>query len=298
MNGSDDVATKPFVSVIMNCFNGQAYLKEAIDSVITQTFTNWELVFWDNQSTDDSAIVFKQYDDPRLKYFYADNHTKLGEARNYAVSKASAEWIAFLDCDDVWIKTKLERQIAIILDKNEQIGLVYTNTQYFSSNGKLNSLITRKDLPSGDIFSELVKDNFIALSSALVNKDIFYKLGGIDSTFNQAEEYNLFVKIAYEYEIHAVSDFLTMYRVHNKNLSFKQKDLTFIESIKTLEIFYSDQRVKQGLRYWSSFYLIVSLARGFTDKLVFFYFIKYGSVLELFRLIFKLSKYTLRKQLT
>jgi len=78
---------EPLVSVVMNCYNGEKYLREAIESVLTQTCQNWEIIFWDNQSTDRSAEIFKSYADPRLKYFYAPKHTWLYEARNYAIEK-------------------------------------------------------------------------------------------------------------------------------------------------------------------------------------------------------------------
>src|SRR3972149_5927289 len=89
----------PLVSVIMNCYNGARYLREALASVLVQTFTDWEIVFWDNQSADESAAIFKSYSDRRFRYFLAPEHTVLGRARNLAVEQARGEWIAFLDCD-------------------------------------------------------------------------------------------------------------------------------------------------------------------------------------------------------
>ena len=91
---------EPLVSILMNCFNGEKYLKQAIDSVLAQTYRNWEIIFWDNQSTDGSAEIFTSYRDSRLKYFYAPEHTRLYEARNCALEKAEGELIAFLDL--VW----------------------------------------------------------------------------------------------------------------------------------------------------------------------------------------------------
>ena len=79
---------EPLVSVIMNCYNGERYLEEAIDSIIDQTYNNWELIFWDNQSTDKSANIFKKYNDKRLKYYYSNKHTLLYEARNFALKKS------------------------------------------------------------------------------------------------------------------------------------------------------------------------------------------------------------------
>ena len=74
---------EPLVSIIMNCYQGGRYLQFAIESVLTQTYQNWELIFWDNQSTDRSAEILKNYDDERIKYFYAPKHTLLYEARNF-----------------------------------------------------------------------------------------------------------------------------------------------------------------------------------------------------------------------
>ena len=102
---------QPLVSVIMNCFNGEKYLREAIDSVLAQTYQNWELIFWDNQSTDRSAEIVKSYDDPRIYYFYASQHTLLYEARNYAIEDQNGEFLAFLDVDDWWESDKLSIQL-------------------------------------------------------------------------------------------------------------------------------------------------------------------------------------------
>ena len=121
---------KPLVSVIINCFNGEKYLREALDSVITQTYKNWEIIFWDNQSTDKSAEIFKSYKDSRLKYYCASSHAAiLYEARNYALKKANGDFIAFLDVDDWWLPNKLEKQIPLFDDPD--VGLVYGNVWSF-----------------------------------------------------------------------------------------------------------------------------------------------------------------------
>ena len=111
------MATKdPLVSIIMNCHNGEKYLNEAICSVLSQTYENWELIFWDNQSTDKSSVIVQKYKDTRIQYFYAETYTRLGEARNHAIKKSQGEFIAFLDCDDLWMSTKLEKQIPLFSD--------------------------------------------------------------------------------------------------------------------------------------------------------------------------------------
>ena len=102
----------PLVSIIVNCYNGDKYLSEALDSILDQTYQNWELIFWDNRSEDKSAEIFKRNKDKRFKYYYANEHTSLYKARNLAIEKSNGDFIAFLDTDDLWDKNKLQLQNA------------------------------------------------------------------------------------------------------------------------------------------------------------------------------------------
>ena len=120
----------PLVSVIVNCHNGQKFLKKCIKSILSQTYKKIEIIFWDNQSDDNSAEIFKKYKDPRFKYFYAKKHTWLYEARNYAIEKSGGDFIAFLDVDDWWLPSKLEKQILLFSDA--EVGFTYGN--YFLKN--------------------------------------------------------------------------------------------------------------------------------------------------------------------
>ena len=109
----------------MNCFNGDKYLKDSINSILNQTYKNWELIFWDNKSEDKSEAIFKSYSDERFKYFKANEHTSLYRARNLAIEKSNGDFISFLDTDDLWDKKKIELQMKYF--KNEKVGLVFTN---------------------------------------------------------------------------------------------------------------------------------------------------------------------------
>ena len=82
----------------MNCYNGETYLHESIKSVLSQTYKNWELIFWDNRSEDKSAEIFKSYKDKRFRYFYSNEHTSLYKARNLAIEKCRGDFIAFSGC--------------------------------------------------------------------------------------------------------------------------------------------------------------------------------------------------------
>ena len=96
------MTNEPLVTILMNCYNGEKYLKDSLNSLISQSYKNWELIFWDNQSNDRSKKIFDTFNDARLKYYKAQNHEKLYVARNQALSKAKGEYIAFLDVDDLW----------------------------------------------------------------------------------------------------------------------------------------------------------------------------------------------------
>ena len=119
----------PLVSIIMNCYNGETYLVQAVKSVLSQTYKNFELIFWDNQSNDKSANIYKSFKDKRLKYYYAKKFTSLYEARNLAIKKSNGEYIAFLDTDDLWTQNKLSMQMKKF--KNDKVMLVYSNYYIF-----------------------------------------------------------------------------------------------------------------------------------------------------------------------
>mgnify|MGYP000238500923 CR=1 FL=1 len=95
------------VNIIVNCYNGEKYLKKNLESIQKQKYSNWELIFWDNQSSDNSKKIFDSFKDKRFKYYCSDKHTTLYEARNLACKKTNGEFIAFLDCDDWWYENFL-----------------------------------------------------------------------------------------------------------------------------------------------------------------------------------------------
>src|SRR5690349_5141072 len=121
----------PLVSIILNVRNGAMFLREALDSVMAQTFADWELIVWDDRSTDASAQIVAAYRDPRIRYFLAPEETPLGKARDLAIRQASAEWLAFIDQDDVWLPRKLEQQVA--LAGAPDVGIVYGRAVLFDS---------------------------------------------------------------------------------------------------------------------------------------------------------------------
>ena len=101
--------------------------------MLNQDFEDWELIVWDNRSTDETSQIIRSFRDSRIKYYVASVHTTLGEARNLALEKCRGELIAFLDSDDLWLPHKLSSQIPIF--DNQEIGFVYSDTEIFNDEG-------------------------------------------------------------------------------------------------------------------------------------------------------------------
>ena len=212
----------PRVSIIMNVRNGAASLHAALDSVFAQTFTDWELIFWDDCSTDNSAKIASEYTDPKVRYLLSPEVTPLGRARELAIRQAKGEWLAFLDQDDIWLPNKLQKQIDLV-EGASSVGLIYGRTVMFSTRGRERDFDHRHEfqpLPEGDIFERLFIDScFISMSSAVLRRSAVEKIGGIPEQFQVSPDYHLFVEIARLYSARAVQEVVCRYRLHPGSMS-------------------------------------------------------------------------------
>lgn len=206
----------PRVSVIMNCHNGEKYLREAIDSVYRQSYPDWEIIFWDNQSTDSSAQIAKSYD-ARLKYFRSETFTTLGAARKLAVGRASGEWLAFLDCDDVWYPDKLTQQMQALAGKD--FVLCYGGIVEIDGAGKKIREVLPKHRSGQQLESQLLQFE-IHLVTALVSRAALQKYGlAFDDHITASEEYNLFLRLCAKGPVSVVPRLLASYRILTTSLS-------------------------------------------------------------------------------
>ena len=218
---------KPLVSVIINCYNGEKYLRETIDSVQAQTYENWEIIFWDNQSTDSTASIVMSYNDTRIRYFFAPEHTSLGKARNYALKECCGEIISFLDSDDLWLPRFLEKVVSV-LDTSRMIGIVYSRFVNFEGSKKWLS-----PQFSGDTIidlSSLIKCYNIGMSGAIIKKSIVEKSHHLfDERFSLIEDFDFFICNGACSSVYFVSEPLMKYRWHNSSTSQTKKIKWFEE---------------------------------------------------------------------
>lgn len=282
-------------SVVINCFNGAEYLPKALESVFAQTFSDWEIIFWDNQSSDNSAAIFKSHCDKRLKYFLAPIHEKLGAARNSAVKNAQGDWVCFLDCDDVWLPQKLEWQATIIARENESLGLVYGQMLVLDSRstqasrwsdriGKYKTKTLLKRLPEGEVFDKLLLIDFIPLLTAAVRASLYREVGGVSGHFEMSEDYDLFLKVAYISRIAAVQDIVGLYRIHQTNTSIFKIDKGFQENLEIINRYLPLQSAKRALRFHYSCRALIRIKNG-NILAGFYHFISQGGIFDLPQLI-------------
>lgn len=241
--------TQDLVSVIMNCLNGERYLREAIDSVYRQTYRNWEIIFWDNASMDRSAEIARGYDE-RLRYFRGDETVPLGAARNKAISQAKGDFIAFLDCDDIWLPHKLKHQI----DEMNDVGFAacYGGIIKIDDRGnQIGSYIS--SYQSGHIFEELLRENDAHLPTLVLRKSALAERGLLfDPSLVASEDYCLVMELAVDSRISVLKEPLAKYRIHDGALTNHSISRWAEERERTLDLIigkHPDIRVRYGAAF-------------------------------------------------
>jgi len=206
----------PLVSILMNCYNGDRFLKDAIDSVYSQTYSNWEIIFWDNASTDSSSKIALSYDE-KLKYFLATKNTPLGEARSLALNEVSGKYVAFLDCDDLYFPKKTEKQVRL-MEENEYV-ISYGSAVTINEYGKEIMKVPVNNC-SGYIFDSLLNHYEINMQSVmLLNSYLIENELEFDNNFKYCPDHNLFMQIASHKSVGVVKDFIVSYRKVQNSLS-------------------------------------------------------------------------------
>jgi len=215
------------VTVVIPSYNRTQFIAEAIQSVLEQTFRDFELIVVDDGSTDDTAAVVGDFTDPRLRYVYQTNQER-SAARNHGLRLAQGEYVAFLDSDDVWLPTKLEHQVTL-LDAGPAVGLVYTGAYIFE--GQRTFTEQRPRWRGRVLKALLIEDNVVCGSGAtpLVRRACFDRVGGFDETpgIYGVEDWDMWLRLAAAgYEFDFVPQPLARCRVHGTNT---QKDAEKME---------------------------------------------------------------------
>ena len=248
----------PAVTVIINLYNGEATLAEAVDSVLRQTFADWELLIWDDCSNDGSAEVVHRYGDPRIRYIRSDTRVPLGQARQCALDAPRGDWIAFLDQDDVWLPRKLEMQLATAREK-PAAALIYGRTVRFYPSGTerdYDQAHEYANLPEGNIFRDLfTKSCFIAMSSAMFRRSAVEAVRGIPDTITIIPDYCLYTAVARRFPAAAVQEVVCRYRMHSGGTLQSNAVAVHEEALRLMDMWQNDVDAKvlaRGRRHHST----------------------------------------------
>lgn len=218
----------PKISVIFPVFNAEKYLRDAIDSIIQQSFIDWELIIINDGSTDSSENIIASYSDTRLKYYKNEQNIGLIATLNKAIGLCKGEYIARMDSDDISEKERFKIQIAF-LEKNKEYAMCGSYAKIIDENnnvtGKLLNLQTNDYLQINLLFSV----PFIH-PSMMIRHDVLQN-NYFDSEYKYAEDYELWCRIARDYKIANIPDYLLKYRWHTSNISVANSEAQ--ENIKS-----------------------------------------------------------------
>lgn len=223
------------VSVIIPTYNRARLLPRAIQSVLNQTYNNFELIIVDDGSIDNTEDVVKKFQksDPRIIYIKNDKNKGPSASRNIGIEIAKGEYIAFQDSDDEWLPEKIEKQIKFFEDTPLDVGVVYTGFWRIENNKKIYipfSWIKQKD---GYIHKEILKGNFIGTPTILVKKECFKKVGLFDETLFQLEDWELLIRISKDYKFKYVNEALVI-SYFTPNSVNKQDNIVLLKTLKII----------------------------------------------------------------
>ncbi|OCQ96603.1 glycosyl transferase family A [Nostoc sp. MBR 210] len=207
----------PKISVIIPTYNSEETIKTTIDSVLSQSFTDFELIVINDGSTDSTLDIVSQIQDARLKVFSFGNAGG-NVSRNRGLKQAVGEFVSFLDADDVWISDKLVSQLEVLQD-NIDARIAYSWTDYIDENGKF--LVSGSHITvNGDVYERLLVSNFLENgSNPLIYREALIELGGFDESLSAAQDWDMWLRLAAKYSFVCVPKVQILYRVSANSLS-------------------------------------------------------------------------------
>jgi len=207
----------PKVTVVIPAYNAMTYLPETLDSVLKQTFIDFEALIINDGSTDHVVSWMAEIADPRVKLISQENQGLPG-ARNTGIVHAQGEYVAFLDADDLWEPTKLEKQVHS-LDSKPEVGLAYAWTLLIDQQGESTGAVTASHV-EGNVWQRLLLGDIIGSgSSAMIRRSCFDKVGVFDTELTSIEDCDMWVRIAAHYPFAVIKEVLVYYRQHPSNMS-------------------------------------------------------------------------------
>lgn len=275
----------PTITIVMPTYNHANFLGKALQSLIDQTYKEWEVIIIDNHSTDSTDEVIKKFNDPRIRNYKITNHGILAKSRNLGIKVSRGNWIAFLDSDDWWTADKLE---VCFKEMNDKVDLMYHNLQVIYQS----KLSSKKIYKGRKLYNPILNDllisgikygNAIAQSSVIVRKSLLLKIGGIDENINLvgSEDYNTWLRIAeITDQFKYLNKNLGYILIHENNVSNKDMSTPQRQAVlKYMKLLNHKQKINLEVKfnYISGSYKFLNNDINAKENLI--YVMKYGEII-------------------
>jgi len=233
----------PRISILLTCYNHLRFLPAAYQSVLDQTFGDYEILAIDDGSSDGTRAWLKEREGGKLRCIFNEANLGTYATLNVGLNEAKGDFIAILNDDDLWAPGKLAAQAAL-LESNTRLGLAHTNGWFIDGEGGRHPDpaplgFPFPHLPSGHVLANLMDHNQIITSSVLIRREAFAKCGEFDPAFYGCGDWHMWVRIAREYEIGYVDEPLTFYRVHGSNAALNDE-----------KMFEDGKRIREWIATW------------------------------------------------
>ncbi|MCK4735030.1 MAG: glycosyltransferase [Methanophagales archaeon] len=235
------------VSIIIPVYNGERYISEAIDSVLNQTYRDFEIIVIDDGSKDNTSNILRMYGE-KIRWKSQENKGP-ASAKKIGTSMTEGEYITYLDSDDMFLPDKLKQQVDY-LDKHPEVGLVYSDYYQVDEKGKITKLIScnKKNVP-------LIQQNYVPTSGVMCRRECFDNVGVFDESLGGDYDWDMWLRISEKYPIYCIPKPLFKYRVHGENISLTRPNrLDYERKVKILLLEKAYQR--RGKPSWLKFKII------------------------------------------
>lgn len=215
--------TDELVSIVLPYFNGKQFVLDTLESIRNQTFSNFEVIVVDDGSTlkehsEHLSSLIDSFSDSRFRYVFKANGG-LSDARNFGINNSNGMWIAFIDQDDIWEPTKLERQMDVVL-KNIEVNFIFTDARFIGDIQGDMQVASKNNLQEGVVvnsYKKLLKGNFVTCSSILFRKSLVTKVGNSNPCFKICPDYEFIIRFSEHTDFYFINDTLVLYRIHGAN---------------------------------------------------------------------------------
>ncbi len=253
---------KPKVSILMSVYNGARHLREAIDSVLNQTYKDFEFIIIDDKSEDETSEIIKSYQDDRIIFIQNDFNIGLTKSLNKALALAKGQYIARIDHDDIYFNNKLQRQIEFF-DNNPDCKILFTDVLKIDEDGDILPSYNRVKT-SEDIFYLMHFINPVIHPAVIIEKTVLTNIGGYNEEYKFAQDYELWSRLIYKYKFYKLNEPLLKYRTSKKQISQnsleeqkKYAEKVFIKMMEKIGI----ENIDENILYFHKY------AYEFNDKI-------------------------------